>query len=58
MKIKQLRAISILSLGNILVNFDNYKGGTVLVEGINHDSPADSNGAGKSSVFEALYWGV
>jgi len=58
MKIKQLRAISILSLGNILVNFDNYKGGTVLVEGINHDSPADSNGAGKSSVFEALYWGL
>jgi DNA repair exonuclease SbcCD ATPase subunit len=30
--------------------------GVTLVEGINHDSPADSNGAGKSSIFEAVFW--
>jgi len=33
--------------------------GLVLVEGVNHDSPtASSNGAGKSSIYEALFWGL
>lgn len=32
--------------------------GLVYVEGINKDDPANSNGAGKSSIGEAIYWGL
>lgn len=46
-----------LGIGEAYITFD--KRGLTLVEGVNHDAPySNSNGAGKSSIFEALYWGL
>lgn len=56
MKIHYVKAEGFLSLGK--VELDLNRSGVTLVEGFNHDSPAESNGAGKSSLFEALYWGL
>ena len=58
MKIKKLIAENFLSIGKIEVDFDKYNG-LVLIEGINKDSHiSTSNGAGKSSIYEALFWGL
>lgn len=46
-----------MSLGKVELALDG-RSGVTLVEGVNHDSPSESNGAGKSSLFEALYWGL
>lgn len=54
MKILSIEVEGFLSIGKAFLPLD--RKGTVLVEGVNHDSPADSNGAGKSSIFEALHW--
>lgn len=44
-----------LSIGNGEVEFDDK--GLTLIRGLNEDSPTSkSNGAGKSSLFEAIYW--
>ncbi len=57
MKLKNMTINNFLGIGpNQKVNFEDRLGLT-LIEGINHDSPSStSNGAGKSSIFEALYW--
>lgn len=56
MKITKLEIRNFLSIGEMTIDFDNYKSLT-LIEGINDDSStASSNGAGKSSIFEAIYW--
>jgi DNA repair exonuclease SbcCD ATPase subunit len=55
MELKRLAIRNFLGIGEGEVTFD--KPGVVLVEGLNHDSPSSiSNGAGKSSIFEALFW--
>jgi DNA repair exonuclease SbcCD ATPase subunit len=55
MELKTLRIKNFLGIGYAVVNFD--KKGLTLIEGKNNDSPSSvSNGAGKSSIFEALYW--
>jgi DNA repair exonuclease SbcCD ATPase subunit len=54
MKPIRLFAERFLSLGQVNFSFD--REGTTLVEGVNEDAPADSNGAGKSSLFEAIFW--
>lgn len=56
MKFKRLFVKNFLSIGEIDLDFGSYNG-LVLVEGVNKDSKAsESNGAGKSSIFEAIYW--
>lgn len=57
MKIHYVKAEGFLSLGKVELALDG-RSGVTLVEGVNHDSPSESNGAGKSSLFEALYWGL
>jgi len=54
MKLIDMQAVGFFSLGRVDVALNGI--GVTLVEGINNDSPADSNGAGKSSIFEALLW--
>ena len=55
MELKELRIKNFLGIGYAEVNFD--KKGLTLIEGKNNDSPSSiSNGAGKSSIFEALFW--
>ena len=55
MNLKSLEVKNFLGIGSGKLTFD--KSGLTLVEGINHDSPsATSNGAGKSSIAEALFW--
>lgn len=55
MDLKKLNIKNFLGIGEAKIRFDN--AGVVLVEGVNHDSPSSlSNGAGKSSLFEALFW--
>ncbi len=57
MKIKRIGIAGFLSIcGMDVIDLD--RKGVTLVEGVNHDSTADSNGAGKSSIFEALHWGL
>lgn len=55
MELRKLRISNFLGIGEGELAFD--KSCLVLVEGVNHDSPSSlSNGAGKSSIFEALFW--
>lgn len=56
MNIKMLEIDNFLGIGSAAINFNNISGLT-LIDGENSDSPtASSNGAGKSSIFEAIYW--
>jgi DNA repair exonuclease SbcCD ATPase subunit len=55
MELKKLTIRNFLGIGEGEITFD--QSGVVLIEGLNHDSPSSiSNGAGKSSIFEALFW--
>lgn len=57
MKILSLKARNFLTIGNAHIHLANK--GLVLVQGINEDdSSANSNGAGKSSMSDALSWGL
>lgn len=57
MKILSMDIENFLGIGRASVSLD--RGGLTLVEGINNDSTtARSNGAGKSTMFDALYWGL
>jgi DNA repair exonuclease SbcCD ATPase subunit len=57
MKINKIKIRNFLGIGEGEIDFN--KRGLVLIEGVNHDSPTSlSNGAGKSSIFEALFWGL
>ncbi len=57
MELKRLGIRNFLGIGEGEIAFD--RSGVVLIEGVNHDSPYSiSNGAGKSSIFEALFWGL
>jgi DNA repair exonuclease SbcCD nuclease subunit len=51
---KRLRARDFQQLGEVDIDLSDQ--GLVWVEGVNQDDPADSNGAGKSTVPEAIYW--
>lgn len=53
MRLKKLALTNFMSIREAEVNFENQ--GLVLVQGENKDDPAfDSNGAGKSTIFEGL----
>lgn len=55
MKIKSLTISNFLVIGKAEINLDNR--GLLLVQGENDDdSSADSNGAGKSSIVDAISW--
>jgi len=57
MKIERLTIDNFLGITFGEVSFD--KSGVCFVEGINRDSTtATSNGSGKSSIFEALFWSL
>jgi DNA repair exonuclease SbcCD ATPase subunit len=55
MRIKELEAENILSIGHIELTFGN--SGLVLLDGWNHDDNSH-NGAGKSSIFNALAFAI
>lgn len=56
MELKRLDIINFMGIGEGSVDF-NRGSGITLIKGENHDSPSSvSNGAGKSSIFEALFW--
>ena len=55
MKLERLTIKNFLGIGWADLEFN--RPGITLIEGMNHDSPTSiSNGSGKSSLFEALYW--
>lgn len=56
MKIKNLEANNFYSIKNVKLNFESYDG-LILIEGKNLDT-GDSNGSGKSSIIEAVVWGL
>jgi len=55
MRVKELEAENILSIGHISIPFGN--SGLVLLDGWNHDDDSH-NGAGKTSIFNALAFAV
>ena len=57
MKIQKLEIKNFLTVGDAKVELDDR--GLLLIQGQNNDDPsAESNGAGKSSVVDALCWGI
>jgi DNA repair exonuclease SbcCD ATPase subunit len=56
MKIKRVIASNFYSFKNLDLNIENLSG-IVKINGINSDS-GGSNGSGKSSIFEAVVWGL
>lgn len=57
MKIQKLEIKNFLTVGEATVELDDR--GLLLIQGQNNDDPsAESNGAGKSSVVDALCWGI
>ena len=55
MRVKELEAENILSIGHINISFGN--SGLVLLDGWNHDDNSH-NGAGKTSIFNALAFAI
>lgn len=57
MKIKSIAISNFLTIGDAKLELDDR--GLLLIQGVNGDDPsAESNGAGKSSVVDALCWGI
>jgi len=56
MRIKKIRIRNLYSIEDLTLDLENYKGIT-LIEGINKDA-GGSNGSGKSSLIEAIFWGL
>lgn len=57
MNITQLKITNFLTIGHAVVDLDNR--GLLLIQGENKDDPsAESNGAGKSSIVDALCWAL
>lgn len=56
MKIKRVEIQNFFSIGNITLELDQYSG-VILVTGENQDI-LGSNGSGKSSLFDAICWGL
>lgn len=57
MRLKNLQAINFMTYENL--NLDLDRSGTILILGENRDaSKADSNGSGKSAIFDAICWAL
>lgn len=56
MKINRIEIKNFYSIRDIKINFDNHQG-IVIIEGKNKDI-GGSNGSGKSSIIEAVVWGI
>jgi len=56
MKINRIEIKNFYSIKDIKLNFDNFNG-IVIIEGKNKDI-GGSNGSGKSSIVEAIVWGI
>ncbi len=57
MNITKLNIRNFLAISNAEIDLD--KRGLLLIQGVNDDDPsADSNGAGKSSIVDALCWSI
>lgn len=57
MDFKTLHIKNFLTVGDAKLDLDNR--GLLLIQGVNHDDPsASSNGAGKSSIVDALCWAL
>jgi DNA repair exonuclease SbcCD ATPase subunit len=57
MKIQSIAISNFLTIGDAKIELDDR--GLLLIQGVNGDDPsAESNGAGKSSVVDALCWGI
>ena len=57
MKIQKIEISNFLTIGEAKIELDDR--GLLLIQGVNGDDPsAESNGAGKSSVVDALCWGI
>ncbi len=57
MKLRRLKIRNFLGIAEADLSFD--RKGLVLIGGVNHDSPvASSNGSGKSSIYEAIYYAL
>jgi DNA repair exonuclease SbcCD ATPase subunit len=58
MDLKRIEIQNFMGIGSGVVDF-NRPSGITLIRGENNDSPTSvSNGAGKSSIFEAVYWAL
>lgn len=58
MELKRIEIENFMGIGQGAVDF-GHRAGITLIKGENNDSPSSvSNGAGKSSVFEALFWAL
>ena len=57
MNIKEIKILNFLTIGEAKLNLSER--GLLLIQGVNEDdSSATSNGAGKSSVADAICWGI
>jgi len=54
LKFLSVHAVNFQCLGDVTIKLDT--AGLYCVEGRNEDDPADSNGSGKSTIPEAIYW--
>jgi len=57
MKFKRLVLRDFFSVEKLDLDFSKYKGITI-ISGVTHGAGSDSNGAGKSTIFEAIIWGL
>src|SRR5689334_8768542 len=57
MNLKKIEIQNFYSIERIEINLDKYKG-IVFIDGKNKDINGGNSGLGKSSIFEAIVWGL
>ena len=55
MKLNKIEIRNFRSLGNVSIDLNDFRSGVCVIRGDNRDA-GGSNGAGKSSLFDAIYW--
>jgi DNA repair exonuclease SbcCD ATPase subunit len=58
MRIDSIRIRNFYSIQDVTVDFQKYNKSVVFIEGKNKDNGGGSNGSGKSTIFEAVVWGL